>query len=137
MLDCLFCKIANGMIPAEKVYEDAAVFAFLDIEPKAPGHTVVIPKAHAENILNLSQDAIGPFFTAVKKITGIVEKALKPDGFTLGINHGKAAGQAIDHLHFHIIPRWRDDGGRSLHAVVNNPAKEKLEVVAKKIRRGL
>lgn len=137
MPDCLFCKIANGTIPAEKVYEDNAVFAFLDIEPKAPGHTIVIPKAHAENILNLSQDAIGPFFTGVKKITGIVEKALRPDGFTLGINHGKAAGQAIDHLHFHIIPRWRDDGGRSLHAVVNNPVKEKLEVVAEKIRRGL
>ena len=137
MSNCLFCKIAKGIIPAEKVYEDDALFAFLDIEPKAPGHTMVIPKAHTENIFDLPDTEVGPFFTAVKRVTRMIEKALTPDGFTLGINQGKAAGQAIDHLHFHIIPRWRNDGGRSLHAVVNNPAKEKLEALAEKIRRGL
>lgn len=136
MNDCLFCKIAKGIVPAEKVFEDDSTVAFLDITPKAPGHTILIPKAHAENIFDLPDDAVGPFFTAVKKVAYMVKKTLKPDGFTLGMNHGKVAGQAIDHLHFHIIPRWRDDGGRSLHAVVDNPVKEKLEVVAEKIRSG-
>ncbi|MBI2591597.1 MAG: HIT family protein, partial [Candidatus Brennerbacteria bacterium] len=58
---------------------------------------------------------------------------LKPDGFTIGINHGEASGQAVDHLHIHIIPRWKNDGGGSIHGVVNNPPKESLEEIKKKI----
>lgn len=133
MNDCLFCKIANKQIPAEIVYEDADTLAFLDIQPRAPGHTMIIPKKHAENILNLPDELAGPVFLTVKKITDMLSRALNPKGFTIGINHGKVSGQVIDHLHIHIIPRFEGDQGASIHSVVNNPPKESLKEIAKKI----
>lgn len=131
---CLFCKIGRGKIPSQKIYEDKSAFAFLDINPRAPGHTMVIPKVHAETILDLPDKEIRPFFKAVKKVSAMIQKALKPDGFTMGINHGSVSGQTVEHLHFHIIPRWFSDGGSSIHSVVDNPPKEGLEKIAKRIR---
>lgn len=132
-MDCLFCKIANKEVNAEVVYEDENATAVLDINPRNPGHTMVLPKVHAETILDLPAEKIDGVFKAVKNITGILNKALKPDGFTMGINHGKVSGQTIDHLHIHVIPRWNDDGGSSIHSVVNNPPKESLEEIKNKI----
>lgn len=132
-MDCLFCKIAAREIPSEMVYEDEASFAFLDIHPLAPGHTIVVPKEHAENILDLPENQVGPLFTAVKKITAALNSALKPHGFTIGINHGKVSGQAIDHLHIHLIPRFEGDGGGSLHSVVKNPPQESVSAIKEKI----
>ncbi len=133
MVDCLFCKIGSKEIPAEVVYEDDATLAFLDINPLAPGHTMIIPKKHSENILDLPQELVGPVFASVKKMTLILNKVLMPDGFTIGINHGRVSGQAIDHLHIHIIPRFKGDGGTSLHSIVHNPPKETLEEIKSKI----
>lgn len=132
-MDCLFCKIINREIPSEKIYEDDAAFAFLDIHPLAPGHTVIIPKVHAQNILDLPETAVGPLFLVVKKITAALNSALKPHGFTIGINHGKVSGQAIDHLHIHVIPRFEGDGGGSLHSVVENPPREPVSAIKEKI----
>jgi len=134
MKDCLFCKIIKGEIPSEVVYQDEHAFAFLDIHPKAPGHTMVIPKVHAEHLLELPDVEIAPFFTAVKRAQEMVDKAIKPTGYTLGINHGRVSGQEVDHLHFHIIPRWLGDNGKSIHSVVDNPPKEDLSVIAERIR---
>jgi len=134
-MDCLFCKIANGAIPAQIVYEDKESLAFLDIHPLALGHLVVVSKSHAENLLDLPDNKVGPLFLAVKYLTGVLKKAFNPDGFTIGINHGKVSGQAIDHLHVHIIPRFANDGGKSLHSVVNNPPKDSLEEIAKKVKK--
>src|SRR3990167_7294111 len=132
-MNCLFCKIVNGEIPSEKVYEDEVSLAFLDIHPMAPGHTILVPRVHAENILDLPEMVVGPLFLAVKKITGALSSALQPHGFTIGINHGKVSGQAIDHLHIHVIPRFNEDGGGSLHSIVNNPPEVPLEEIKKKI----
>ena len=121
MKDCLFCQIINKKIKAEIVYEDNDTLAFLDVRPRAPGHTMVLPKVHSQNILDLPDDKIEPLFAAVKKVTQILKDTHRPDGFTIGINQGQASGQAIDHLHIHIIPRWHNDGGGSIHSVVNNP----------------
>jgi len=115
------------------VYEDDDALAILDANSISPGHAVVLPKVHVETILELSDEGVQSFFSAVKKVVGLIKEKLSPDGFTLGINHGKVAGQAIEHLHFHVIPRFRDDGGTSLHGVVNNPPKESLEEIRKKI----
>ena len=134
-MDCLFCKIANKQIPADLVYEDDKTIAILDIHPRAPGHTMVIPKEHSENILDLKDQNAGPTFLTVKKITAILSKVIKPDGFTIGINHGRASGQVVDHLHIHVIPRFNDDGGSSVHSVVNNPPKESLKEIADKMRK--
>ncbi len=132
-MDCLFCKIAKKEIPASVVYEDDYALGVLDVNPRAPGHTMIIPKSHAENILDLNDLSVGPVFEAVKKMTDTLKKAFSPDGFTIGINHGRVSGQSIDHLHIHIIPRWSSDGGGSVHGVVNNPPKESLDEIKEKI----
>lgn len=135
MSDCLFCKIVDKTIGAIVVYEDQNTVAFLDIHPKAPGHTMVIPKAHATKLGDVPDSEVGPLFAAVKNVAGTIEKSLAPQGFTIGINQGKAAGQAVDHLHVHIIPRFTNDGGGSVHSIVNNPPKETLEEIAGKIKQ--
>ncbi|MGC9603172.1 MAG: HIT family protein [Minisyncoccia bacterium] len=132
-MDCLFCNIASRKAPAYIVYEDEDTLGFLDVGARAPGHTVIIPKVHVENILDLDAKLAGPLFGAVKDMTARLKKSLSPDGFTIGINHGKTAGQVIEHLHIHIIPRWQNDGGSAVQSLVENPPKEDLESIKEKI----
>ena len=132
-MDCLFCKIISKKQQAHIIYEDESSMAVLDIFPRSIGHTMVIPKTHAETILELPDDQIGKVFGTVKKVTQLLKDKLNPDGFTIGINHGKVSGQAIDHLHIHIIPRFKGDNGGSIHTVVDNPPSISLEEVNKKI----
>lgn len=133
MTDCLFCKIVNGEMPSEKIYEDEVVLALLDIHPLSTGHTVLVPKIHAKNILDLPENQIGPLFLGVRKVTVALNLALKPHGFTIGINHGKVSGQTIDHLHVHVIPRFEGDGGGSIHSVVKNQSSESVPATREKI----
>lgn len=132
-MDCLFCKIAEKTIPSEVIYEDDSVLAFLDIHPLSPGHTLIVPKVHSENILDLPDEEAAKAFVSVKKVTALLSEKLKPKGFTIGINHGRIGGQLVDHLHIHVIPRFEGDGGGSLHSVVKNPPKESLSEIRRKI----
>lgn len=116
-MDCIFCKIINKEIPNYTVYEDDQVLAFLDIFPHAIGHTVVIPKVHAHDLMELGDDYIAPLFAAVKKVQAKLQAGLNPEGFTVGWNHGEVAGQAVPHLHVHVLPRWQIDGGGSIHSI--------------------
>lgn len=134
-VDCIFCRIIKGEIPAEKVYEDDDTIAVLDINPRSAGHSVIVPKFHVANILELPDEKIEPVFRAVKNVAEMTERALNPAGFTMGLNHGSISGQTVDHLHFHIIPRFEGDGGGSIHDVVNNPPEESLSDIAEKIRK--
>lgn len=136
-MDCIFCKIIHKGIPAQVIYENDKAIAVLDIHPRAPGHSVVLPKRHVQSVLELDEADIGPVFGAVKAATAMLKTALEPDGFNIGINQGRASGQAVDHLHIHVIPRWNNDGGSSIHAVVNNPPSETLEEIAARIKRGI
>lgn len=135
MKDCLFCKIANKEIGAEVVYEAGRNMAFMDIHPRAPGHAIVIPKVHRETILDAKKGELGSLFSAVKKTTELISMALRPDGFTIGINHGKRAGQEIDHLHVHIMPRYSGDKGNSIQSVVDNKSDEPVHEIAERIRK--
>ena len=134
-MDCLFCKIANKEISAHIICESEDATAVLDVNPRAPGHTMVLPKVHAENILELSDEKIEGVFKTVKETTDLLNKKLKPEGFTIGINHGKISGQVVEHLHIHIIPRWSGDGGGSIHSVVENSPKESLEEIKELIQK--
>ena len=134
MTNCIFCKIAKGEINAHVVFEDDAAVAFLDIQPRSPGHTMVIPKHHFANLSELPDTQVAPFFSAVKRVTDIVKAALNPDGFTLGMNYGEASGQEVQHMHFHIMPRWAHDGGGPIQRVVMNPPEEDVATLAEKIR---
>lgn len=116
------------------VYEDDRALAFLDIMPRALGHTLVVPKIHAATIVDLPESEIQPLFSAVKKVSGLLTKVFAPDGLTLGINQGEASGQVVGHLHVHVLPRFRGDGGDSVQSVVHNPPKEPLEAILRKIK---
>lgn len=129
-MDCIFCKIVKKEVPCSKVYEDDFVLAFLDVKPHAKGHTVVIPKVHAETIFDLDDDVLKKIFVAVKKVMEVIQEKLTPDGFNVGWNHNTAGGQVVPHLHIHIMPRYNDDGGGSMHSIVNNP-QVSVEEVAK------
>ncbi|MEK7543171.1 MAG: HIT family protein [Patescibacteria group bacterium] len=135
-MDCIFCKIACGEIKPDVIHENDGALAFLDRNPITPGHTVIIPKAHAADISEAKHDSIGHTFVAVQAAVKLLKKTLEPDGFTIGINHGRAAGQAINHLHIHVLPRWSNDGGITIHGVVKNPP-ESYEAIKAKIMRGL
>lgn len=133
MDDCLFCKIIAGSIPAQTIYEDDHTLAFLDVRPRSPGHTMVIPKVHAPTLATLPEAEVAPLFLAVKKMAELLNAKLAPDGITIGMNQGRASGQEVDHLHVHLMPRWHGDGGSSIQSVVNNPLKESVEEIRKKI----
>lgn len=130
MKDCIFCKISVGEIPNHTVYEDSHVLAFLDIHPRAKGHTVIIPKMHAETILDLNDELLGPFMLGVKRTIERLERVLGSDGYSIGLNHGESAGQMVSHLHAHIMPRWVGDGGGNVHSIIDNPTSESVESVA-------
>jgi histidine triad (HIT) family protein len=102
----IFAKILRGELPCAKVYEDEAALAFLDLFPQSSGHTLVIPKAKARNIFDISEADLLAFTTRVRKIAVGVRKALDPDGIVITQYNGAPSGQTIFHLHVHIIPRY-------------------------------
>lgn len=107
---CVFCKIVSGQIPATKVYEDSDTIAFLDLAPVHPGHALVIPKDHFENVYTTPDEAWCRIQLTVKKLSLAVKQAVNADGINLHMNNEKAAGQVVHHAHVHIIPRHNDDG---------------------------
>lgn len=131
MEECIFCRIAKGEILSMKIYEDDLVFAFLDIKPITQGHVLVIPKKHSENIEDINLDDLAACTKALKKLGPIVMKAVEADGFNIGNNNQSAAGQVVMHTHFHIIPRYKNDG---LSGWPNqNTTKEELQKIHSKI----
>ncbi len=108
--DCIFCKIANGEIPSTTLYEDEQFRVILDISPATKGHALILPKEHYANIYELPEEkAVGAILLAKKMMAEMSEK-LKADGFNLVQNNGETAGQTVMHFHFHLIPRYQEDG---------------------------
>ncbi|MDD9877446.1 MAG: HIT family protein [Magnetovibrio sp.] len=108
--DCIFCKIIRGEIPSFKVFEDDQTFAFMDINPINPGHALVIPKFHAENLYATPDEWFGPTMATVRRVATAVDKVVQPEGMNLLQANGPGAKQSVFHLHMHIIPRSADDG---------------------------
>lgn len=131
MPDCLFCKIVAGEISSHKVYEDAHVLAFLDIFPCTKGHTVLIPKKHVATLWDINTETFELVAAGLQTAAGKVQAILKPDGMNIGLNNGKAAGQAVGHMHWHILPRWEGDGGGSMHSIIRNDKGVDVKEVAK------
>ncbi|WP_440896284.1 HIT family protein [Amphibacillus sp. Q70] len=109
--DCIFCQIIAGDIPSAKVYEDADVYAFLDISQVTKGHTLVIPKAHVKDIYQTNEEIASQLFARVPKISTAIEKSFKPKGINILSNTGELAGQSVFHLHLHLIPRYDQTDG--------------------------
>lgn len=109
MEDCIFCKIVAGKIPAAKVYEDDKVISFLDIMPANKGHCLVVPKKHAQTLMEISEDDLAATVKTAKKVASALSLSFGNGSFNLVMNNGKEAGQLVNHAHMHIIPRFHKD----------------------------
>ncbi len=106
MEDCLFCKIIRGEIPSTKLFEDAHAYAFLDINPFGKGHTLVVPKFHAEQLFFLPPEELAGVMPAVQRVACLLRRKLGCEGLALMQLNGACAGQTVGHVHFHLIPRY-------------------------------
>lgn len=136
--DCIFCRILEGEIPADVVYEDEDVVAFLDANPLTEGHTLVVPREHVERVGGIPVDLAGRYFEPVPKIVEAVQEAVDADGATIAWNDGSAAGQEVPHAHLHIVPRRAGDGHGPIHAMFGG-AEEGVDtaILTKAIRDNL
>jgi histidine triad (HIT) family protein len=107
--DCIFCRIASGRIPAARVLETDEAVAFLDVGPLAPGHTLLIPRTHYENLLDVPVEVLAKLAAHLPRLAGAILAATGAGGMNLLQNSGASSGQAVFHLHFHLIPRREGD----------------------------
>ena len=131
--DCIFCKIVAGEIPASKVYEDDHFLAFLDISQVTPGHTLVIPKKHARNLLEMTPDETAALFNIVSRVTKKVESATQPQGMNIISNMEEIAGQSVFHTHVHILPRYSQEDDLKIDFNAHEPDFAHLAQLAKEI----
>lgn len=110
MDSCIFCKIVKKELSSYKVYEDENTLAFLDIYPVIEGHTLIIPKKHFENILDIEDEELNNVMKATKKVAELVKKKLNADAINVLHASGVEAGQTVFHIHFHVVPRFKNDG---------------------------
>jgi histidine triad (HIT) family protein len=135
-MNCVFCSIIKGEIPSYKIYEDEQVLAFLDINPSAKGHTLIIPKLHEARIEYLPKRDSKALFYVLQKLINPIQRAVYAPASTIGINNGREAGQEVPHVHIHVIPRRLDDRGSIIQALARTPrfSKEEFIEVANSIR---
>lgn len=108
--ECIFCKIIQGGIPCFKVLDDDGVLAFMDVNPVAPGHVLIVPKHHFKDIMETPPEWVGKAFAGAGRVARAVRKTLAPDGINIVQANGPGAKQSVFHLHVHVIPRGMDDG---------------------------
>jgi len=123
---CIFCQIINGEIPSSVVYEDEKTIAILDISQVTKGHTLVIPKKHYENLFELEDEEAIHYFKVVKKLSEEIYKKTNAKGLNILNNTNEIAGQTVNHLHFHIIPRYDENDALS----INFGQSEKLDLAS-------
>ncbi len=108
--DCIFCKIANGIIPANALYEDDDFKVIFDLGPASKGHVLILPKEHFDNVFEMTDEYAAKVFVLAKKVATAIKKTFNCDGVNILQNNGAAAGQTVFHFHMHIIPRYEGDG---------------------------
>ena len=131
----IFARILRGELPCHKVYEDGHTLAFMDIMPRCDGHVLVIPKASARNIFDVSPEALAAMMPAVKKVSTACMKAFAADGLTLHQANEGPGGQVVFHLHFHLMPRHKNMPLRPPASAMEKP--EVLAAHAAKIRAAI
>ena len=136
MKDCIFCRIVEGKVPTEKIYEDNKVIAFLDISPVNFGHALIIPKKHAETIMDIEDKELCDAIKIARQISVALVKIVKADGINVSINNKKAAGQLVPHIHIHIIPRFNNDNFK-FDWPTKKYADGQMEELTKRIRKEL
>jgi histidine triad (HIT) family protein len=125
-----------GQIPVTKIYEDKVILSFLDISPISDGHSLVVPKQHFEKLHDCPPQLLGQVASRLGKIAKAVTIAIRSDGYNVLCNNGRAAGQLVEHLHFHIIPRKTNDGVFDRWPSYKYQKRE-IEAIAAEIRKNL
>ena len=133
--DCIFCRIAAGDAPAVRLAEDPRTIAFLDLFPAATGHTLIIPRAHSENLLSAATVDLEACLAMARRVAAALMETLEPDGFRLSQFNGAAAGQTVFHTHLHVVPAYAGQPRRSHGRERLEPAE--LEALAARIRPAL
>ena len=136
MSDCIFCQIVSGQIPSSKVYEDEEVLAFLDITQVTKGHTLVIPKHHYRNMLEMDAEAASSLFARVPKIAQQLREKLGASGVNIINNNEEAAGQTVFHTHVHLLPRFDATDGLRLTFETHEPDFAALAQLAQEVFLG-
>ncbi|ELY45691.1 HIT family protein [Natronorubrum sulfidifaciens] len=119
-MSSIFTQIVDGEIPARIVYEDETTIAFLDANPLAPGHTLVIPKAEYERVNDMPEDVAADVYATIHRLVPAVEESVDADASTIAFNNGEAAGQEVPHVHCHIVPRFEDDSAGPIHSIFSD-----------------
>ncbi|MBQ7972166.1 MAG: HIT family protein [Lachnospiraceae bacterium] len=126
--DCIFCKIANGEIPTNSIYEDEKFRVILDMGPATKGHALILPKEHYANLYELPEDWAAEAMVLAKRMAGSMTEKLGCDGFNLVQNNNPCAGQTVFHFHLHLIPRYENDGQEILWNPTSPSAEELKEI---------
>ena len=132
----IFSQIVDGEIPARVVHEDETTFAFLDANPLAPGHTLVVPTEEYERLNDVPEDVATDLYATIHRLIPRVEEAVDAPATTVAFNNGEAAGQEVPHVHCHIVPRFEGDGGGPIHAIAGERpdlSDEELDDIADRI----
>lgn len=135
MSDCIFCRIIAGEIPASIVYEDEQTVAFLDISQATVGHTLLVPKQHARNLLEMDETSSASLFAHISSIAQKIMKATGALGMNVISNAEEVAGQTVFHTHIHLVPRYGEEDGLKLDFAAHEPDFEQLGRLAETIRK--
>lgn len=123
--DCIFCKLANNVFPTNSIYEDEDFNVILDVGPATRGHALILPKEHYANLYEIPDDKAAKVMVLAKKLATEMTDKLGADGFNLVQNNNECAGQTVFHFHFHLIPRYENDGQKILWNPTS-PSEEEL-----------
>lgn len=135
-MDCIFCKIIAGQLPSVKVYEDDRTLAFMDINPRADGHCLIVPKIHVPTFFDIQEGDLTAVVNTARKVAMAIKHSLKPDGMIVYQLNGRVAMQIVDHYHLHLVPRWENDGVDLSHGLQPGD-REKISAAAEKITAAL
>ena len=126
--NCIFCKLANGIIPTNSIYEDEHFNVILDMSPATKGHALILPKDHYKNLYELPEDTAAEVMKLAKKMAVEMTEKLGADGFNLVQNNNEIAGQTVFHFHMHLIPRYKNDRQRIAWSPTSPSAEELVEI---------
>jgi len=132
--ECIFCKLANGRIPTNSIYEDEDFKVIMDASPASKGHCIILPKTHAKNLMELPEDYCEKILLVAKNCCRVLMEVLHCDGINVLQNNGEAAGQTVFHLHVHLIPRYEGDNVHIKWAARSETFD--IEALAVEIRKG-
>ena len=133
--DCIFCKLANGVFPTNFIYEDEDFKVILDANPATKGHSLILPKKHFKNLLDADEEILKKALPLAKKLSNKLIEVLKCDGVNVLQNNNEAAGQAVFHLHIHLIPRYKDEKEHMLSWKPNKFSDEEMKSIAENLKK--